>query len=203
MPKSYLKSKSYNFSIFITVFGITIFFIPIVSKIFSSFSFQLYLRNKQEIKNQQNLLGPIQIDSDLMNSSEAWGDYPVKIIIPSVKIDVAVKPSKVLGGVWEIHEDSAGYGLGSALPGRTGNSVIFAHARAGLFLPLRKIKKNDLISVQTKDDRWYSYIVVEKKEVSPDRIEVIAPTIDKTLTLFTCSGFFDLQRLIVIAKEKE
>lgn len=138
-----------------------------------------------------------------MNTSEVLGDYPIKLVIPSVKIDLIVKPSKVINGVWEIHEDSAGYGLGSALPGRKGNSVIFAHARKNFFLPLVKINKNDLISVQTKDGRWYSYVVVEKKEVNSTQVEVIAPTNDKTLTLFTCSGFIDSKRLIVVAKEKE
>lgn len=195
--------KSYSFSVFIAVLGITIFFIPVVLRVFSNFSFQLYLRGKQEIKNQVNLLGPIYVDSKLLSTAEVLEDYPVRVVIPSTKIDLEVKPSKVIGGVWEIHEDAAGFGLGSALPGREGNSVIFAHARPKLFLPLRKIKINDLISVKTKDDRWYSYVVVEKKEVSPNQIEVIAPTVDKTLTLFTCSGFVDSKRLIVVAKQKE
>lgn len=172
-------------------------------RIFFNFSFQLYLRAKQEPKNQINLFGPIHVDSRLLETAEVFDDFPVRLIIPSVKIDVPVKPSKVIAGVWELHEDAAGYGLGSALPGRFGNSVIFAHARAKLFLPLRKIKINDLISVKTRDDHWFSYTVVEKKEVDPTQIEVIAPTFDKTLTLFTCSGFVDSKRLIVVAKQKE
>ena len=47
---------------------------------------------------------------------------------------------------------------------------------------------------------WFNYTVSEIKEVIPSQIEVIAPTPDETLTLYTCSGFGDSMRLIVIAK---
>lgn len=132
--------------------------------------------------------------------SEVIGDYPVRIIIPQLKIDLAIEPSKVVDGFWEIHNDVANFGVGSSLPDENGNTVIFAHAKKKQFGPLRAIKKDYEISVQTKNGLWYTYKVVEKKEVRPYNVEVIAPTQDKTLTLFTCSGFADSKRLIVVAK---
>ena len=47
---------------------------------------------------------------------------------------------------------------------------------------------------------WYSYEVVDIKEVYPNQTEVIEETDDETLTLYTCSGFADSKRLIVVAK---
>lgn len=142
----------------------------------------------------------IFITSDLLTIGEAIGNHPVNIVIPSLKIDLPVRPSRVINGLWEIHDDSANFGIGSALPGESGNSVIFAHAREGLFYPLRNIQKDDSISVQTKDGIWFSYKVSEKKEVDPNQVEVIAPTTDSTLTLYTCTGFSDSKRLVVVAK---
>ena len=110
-----------------------------------------------------------------------------------------MKPAKVVKGKWEVFEDSAAFGLGSTEPGKAGNTVIFAHARKGLFLPLRDIKNSDKVYVMTKD-KWFAYEVKEIREVYPKQIEVIAPTTDETLTLYTCSGFADSKRLIVIAK---
>lgn len=124
---------------------------------------------------------------------------PVRILIPSVSIDLEVKPGRNINGYWEVFSDSAAWGEGSGLPGEAGNQVIYAHARRGFFLPLREIKQHDRVIILTSSD-WYKYEVEEIKEVKPTDTEVIAPTQDETLTLYTCSGFSDSKRLIVVAK---
>ena len=126
---------------------------------------------------------------------------PKRIIIPELSIDLSVKKAKVIGGYWEVFPDSAGWGEGSGLPDEAGNQVIFAHARKGLFLPLRKIEKGFSIYVLTSEG-WYDYEVIEIKEVYPNEIEVIEPTDDERLTLYTCSGFTDSKRLIVIGERR-
>ena len=125
--------------------------------------------------------------------------FPNRIVIPALSIDLEVKRAKIIDGFWEVFPDTAAWGSSSGLPGEKGNQVIFAHAREGLFLPLKGVVKGMKIYVTTKD-KWYSYEVKEIKEVTPDRIEVIAPTDTETLTLYTCSGFQDSKRLIVVAK---
>ena len=124
---------------------------------------------------------------------------PKRIVIPQISTDLEVKKSNIVGGYWEVFEDTAGWGIGSGYPGEPGNQVIFAHARDSLFLPLRSIKVGTKVYILTDSD-WYKYEVKEIKEVYPNQVEVIAPTEDETLTLYTCSGFVDAKRLIVIAK---
>jgi len=102
-------------------------------------------------------------------------------------VNLPVKEAKIVSGFWEVFPDSAGFGLGSAYPDETGNTVIFAHARQGLFLPLKDIKTGENILVLTAD-AWYSYTVAEIKEVLPSQTEVIGPTDNSILTLYTCSG---------------
>ena len=127
------------------------------------------------------------------------GKLPERIVIPALSVDIAVKRAQIKGGYWEVFPDSAGWGEGSGLPGESGNQVIFAHAREGLFLPLQKIEVGMRVYVFTESD-WYSYEVIEIKEVFPNQTEVIEPTEDERLTLYTCSGFTDSKRLIVVAK---
>jgi len=55
------------------------------------------------------------------------------------------------------------------------------------------------IYVLTKNE-WFSYEVSDVKEVLPNQTEVIKPTDDERLTLYTCSGFADTKRLIVTAR---
>ena len=124
---------------------------------------------------------------------------PTRIIIPSVSIDLPVKKALIIAGYWQVFTDSAAWGDQSGIPGRAGNQVIFAHSRSGLFLPLKDVQLGAKIYVLT-DDKSYVYEVKEMKDVKPNQIEVVAPTTDETLTLYTCSGFGDIERLIVVAK---
>lgn len=145
-----------------------------------------------------DLNSPIKISADLLKETSPQRS-PLRIIIPSQNIDIFINEAKVVNGYWEISENSASHGAGSANPGEEGNIVIFAHAREGLFLNLKNIQKNTFIYILTKDN-WYLYIVEATKEVSPSQLEVISPTKQETLTLYTCSGFLDNKRLIVTAK---
>lgn len=128
-------------------------------------------------------------------------EKPVQVIIPSITIDLSVVDAEIIDGHWEVSENFANHGMGSAYPGQIGNMVIFAHARPNLFLDLQNISENDLIYILT-DKKWYSYTVTEITQVTPDQVEVIAPTDDERITLFTCSGFADEKRLIVVGKRK-
>jgi sortase A len=127
------------------------------------------------------------------------GKLPERIVIPGISIDLPVEKAQIKGGYWEVFPDSAGWGEGSGIPGEVGNQIIFAHAREGLFLPLKKIERGSKIYIFSKLS-WFAYEVIEIKEVSPNQIEVIEPTEDERLTLYTCSGFTDSKRLIVIGK---
>jgi sortase A len=114
-------------------------------------------------------------------------------------IDLEVERSAIVDGYWKVYEDKAGWGEGSGYPGQIGNQVIFAHARKGLFLPLQSIKVGENIYVLT-DTSWFVYEVYERKEVNPNQTEVIEPTDEEILTLYTCSGYEDSNRLIVKAR---
>jgi sortase A len=107
-----------------------------------------------------------------------------------------------VNGFWELSETSASHGVGSSNPGQLGNIVIFAHARDDLFGPLRNIKQSTMIYILTQD-RWFRYEVKETKLVDPGDIQVIASTTDETLTLYTCDGFLDSNRLIITAKPQK
>lgn len=146
---------------------------------------------------------PVTVDKKFLEPTprqKAAGNPPIRVVISSLGIDLPVKEAKIVNGYWEVFTDSAGFGLGSAYPEESGNQVIFAHARAGLFAPLKDIKTGATVIVMTSD-KWYSYTVNEIREVLPSQVEVIAPTSEAVLTLYTCSGYADSKRLIVTASK--
>ncbi len=140
---------------------------------------------------------PIKINSALYTSKEVINN-PVRILIPNAGIDLKVINAPIVNGYWELSETTASYGLGSGHPGAKGNTVIFAHAREGLFYNLKDVKLGDIIYVFTKD-KWYRYKVNKIDAVYPNQTEVIQPTKNEVLTLYTCTGFTDEKRLIVTA----
>src|SRR3989344_4048345 len=81
--------------------------------------------------------------------SEEEGELPNRILISDLKIDLPVKPAKIINGYWEVFPDTAAWGEGSGLPGKPGNQVIFAHARYGLFLPLKSVKVGMKVTIKT------------------------------------------------------
>ena len=140
---------------------------------------------------------PIVISKSLF-SLQTGENVPVRILIPSASIDLPIVKAPVVNGYWELSENSASYGLGSGVPGQNGNTVIFAHARTGLFYNLKDVKVKDIVYVFSKN-KWFRYRVNKITAVYPNDTTVIQPTKNQTLTLYTCTGFDDEKRLIVTA----
>lgn len=140
---------------------------------------------------------PIKINSALLANKNKGSD-PVRILIPSAGIDLPVVNAQVINGYWELSDKTASYGVGSGYPGQKGNTVIFAHARQGLFYNLKDVKLGDTVYVFTKN-KWFRYKVNKITAVYPNETQVIMPTKNQTLTLYTCTGFYDQKRLIVQA----
>jgi len=174
--------KRYLFGLFFILFGLLYIY-----------TYPLIFQEKHEVASSKE---PIVAGQEFKKEKE---ESEVKrIIIPDLSIDLEVTPSKLINGYWETSETTASHGLGSKNPGESGNIVIFAHAREGLFLDIRGIEKDSVVYVLTKD-KWHRYKVTETSEVLPTETRVVAPTESEELTLFTCSGFFDEKRLIVKA----
>lgn len=126
-------------------------------------------------------------------------DLPERIIIPKVKIDLSVFPGKVIEEKWEIAQQGVSYLLGTGIPGRVGNVVVYGHNKRNQFGPIRWLEKEDEIKIINGKGEEFIYKVKETKIVSPNQIEVLRPTHDSTLTLYTCTGILDRQRFVVLA----
>ena len=172
-----------TFGIVILLLGLFFIFLPNILTLFP-----------QEIINRE----PILADTTFSQSS-AKDQIPTRIIIPSVSIDLPITIAPLKNGYWIPSETTASFGEGSSLPTGNSNTVIFAHAREGLFLPLRNVKEQDTVYVMTANS-YVSYTIETITEVKPTDVYTVKPTEDKRLTLFTCSGFLDQKRLLVVAK---
>lgn len=99
----------------------------------------------------------------------------------------------------------AGWILGTARPGETGNIGIAGH-RDGFFRPLKDIATGDVIELSTPGVKAL-YTVDQIEIVNPDNVGVLRPRRMPSLTLTTCYPFYFIgdapQRFIVHAVLKQ
>jgi len=128
------------------------------------------------------------------------GDLPEKVVVSRINIDLPVFPGKVVNNQWVIAETGVSYLAGTGIPGRSGNVVIYGHNKKNLFGPIRWLQKDDQIKIVNRKKEAFVYKVTETKTVTPQEIEVLMPSEDPILTLYTCDGFLDKERFVVVAK---
>ena len=152
---------------------------------------------------QGSILSFSQLPQSTNEQERDSNKLPQKITIPAHKIDLQIEGMEIVGGNWPVSTSSASYLLQSALPGEIGNVIIYGHNRSHLFGPLRWVQKGEEILLKNKKEEIFVYEVIETKVVSPDQIEVLLPTKEPTLTLYTCFGFLDAKRFVVVGRLKE
>jgi LPXTG-site transpeptidase (sortase) family protein len=130
------------------------------------------------------------------------GEIPVWIKSYPLGVDVSVQRSQVKDGIWQVFPDSASYLESSARIGEGGNIIIYGHNKDRILGPIRWAKEGTLFELFDNEGQKYIYEVFKVDIVSPDNLTYILPTSEETLTLYTCTGFLDSKRFVVVAKRK-
>jgi sortase A len=135
------------------------------------------------------------------------------IVIPKISANVKVIPEvdsqDPAAFKWALTRGVA-HVQGTALPSRSGNTVIFSHSSANfweasrynaIFYLLSNLETGDSIYLFYQGEK-YHYLVAEKKKVKPEEVSLLEKnTPEKTLTLI--AGWPPgtiLNRLVIIAK---
>lgn len=124
---------------------------------------------------------------------------PKRIIIESLGIDLPIIPSRIHDDNWETTDQGASYLVSSPIPGEIGNSIVYAHNWTSLFGNLTSILPGDLVKVEFDDGSIREFEVKSTSTVSPETYSILAPTADKRITLYTCTGFLDSERFVAVA----
>ncbi|KKS95017.1 MAG: Sortase family protein [Microgenomates group bacterium GW2011_GWC1_43_13] len=127
-------------------------------------------------------------------------DIPVEIIIPSVEIDLPVEAGQIKDGVWLTSDSAATFLNTSTVPGSGGNTVIYGHNKKVILGNLPYLSLGQKIIVKTQSGKIHTYEVFQKDFVGPDRVDLVSPTSSAELTVYTCWGLFDSQRVVVKAR---
>jgi len=114
-----------------------------------------------------------------------------RIRLPRLGIDLPIAEGDVERDVvvQQTPENFAFHFPGTAIPGTSGNTYIYAHARRGMFLSLWSARVGDHVSITTPAGGELKFVVTEvHPRVPPADTSWIQPTDDERLTLQTSTG---------------
>ena len=114
-----------------------------------------------------------------------------RIQVPRLGIDLPIAEGDVERDVvvQQTPENFAFHFPGTAIPGASGNSYIYAHARRGMFLSLWNARVGDQVTVTTPAGAALKFVITEvHPRVSPEDTSWIQPSGDERLTLQTSTG---------------
>lgn len=156
-----------------------------------------------QISEAKYTLSPTDNKSlNIIPEKEDEAVIPAQIIIPDLGLDLPVEEGHIENGTWTLNDHSALYAQGStSLNTEHGNTIVYAHAREGLFKHLRSLKKGSKIRVIGSDGQEYLYKVIEGEVIKPEEIKKIMKIGKHNLTLFTCDGPDDKYRLLIRARK--
>ena len=137
-------------------------------------------------------------EGSLELAGNRFSDSLFTIHIPSAQIQLPAYSSSIVGTTWQTTKRGISYLSTSPLPGERGNSVLYAHNWPNLLGNLREVKPGDAVFV-TRGDKTTRFIVRFVAVVGPQERSVYAASNDRRLTLYTCTGFLDRDRLVVTA----
>lgn len=118
---------------------------------------------------------------------------PIHIKAYPVGVDVDIKPAVITKGVWPVFPDTAGYVINN------NNVIIYGHNKNNVLGPIRWISLGTIIEIKTSDGKLHKYKVEKVDTIDPDNLSYIEKKDEETLTVYTCTGFLDSKRLVVVA----
>lgn len=131
---------------------------------------------------------------------KAGNQTPKTLEIPSINVDLPIFPSKIKGKTWQTTTIGVSYLATTPIPGNKGNSVIYGHNWTSLLGSLPKVTPGQDVFITMQNGERRRFKVEYTAIVSPSQTYIIDNTPDTRITIYTCTGFLDSKRFVVVAK---
>ncbi len=128
------------------------------------------------------------------------GSKPLRISIPKIERELQISDGFVTDNRWTVARSGVSYLTTSGGLGQAGNVVLYGHNTKDVLGGLWKVQNGDIVEVAASDGKVYKYEIFERKEVKPNAVEILDNVGDSRLTIYTCSGFLDTARFVVVGK---
>ena len=148
--------------------------------------------------NPQNLAFNIEVAATETNKVSS--SKPVGIVINSINLSLPITESEIKDNKWQSSGNSISYLKTSSIPGENGNSILYGHNWPNLLGNLKTTKPGEIITIIYSDSSSKNFEIEYTTIVDPSETSILKNSEDKRITLYTCTGFLDSKRLVVVAK---
>lgn len=125
---------------------------------------------------------------------------PTKIYIPKLQRTLDISDGYVENNRWKVATTGVSYLTTSGTIGKVGNAVIYGHNTTNILGGLWMVQTGDFVEVTDNNGKVYKYEIFERKEIKPSEVEILNQTNDARLTIYTCSGFLDSARFVIVGR---
>ena len=119
--------------------------------------------------------------------------------IEGAGISLPIFPVELNNGRWTASTAGVSYLASSAIPGEIGNSILYGHNWPNLLGNLTQVKPGMQVTVGFIAAATQTFTVISTSTVTPDQTHILNPSTDRRLTIYTCTGFLDSKRFVVVA----
>ncbi len=127
-------------------------------------------------------------------------NLPVEIQIPTVHMDLPIRETTITHNTWQIADAGVSHLALSSRPGEHGPIILYSHNTNDRFGPIRWLREGQAIQLLTDDKTVHTYTIIKTTDIDPTKTAIFFSEKGETLFLYTCDGFADLQRFVIIAK---
>ncbi|MCA9349736.1 sortase [Candidatus Saccharibacteria bacterium] len=155
-----------------------------------------YQEYKVTGENQEQLA---QLEQDASFEQEYIPAKPAQIKIERLGVDLKVLDGEydVTNSTWTLSQDSAHYALQTSLPNFDyGNTLIYGHNLDNIFGSLKDLIIGDILILSDSSGVEITYKFVGFDLLTPNDTSIFYYQGDPQLSLLTCHGLFDSERLL-------
>jgi hypothetical protein len=134
-------------------------------------------------------------------SSTPQTEVPTTISVGQIN-HLQVTQGEISEGQWSLNRDKAMFLKNGGQINKPGNVIIYGHDTDQVLGKLFRINYTDQITLTSSTGKTYIYKIDMIKKVWPTEVSILnQPANINQLTVFTCEGLFDSQRLVIVAHQ--
>lgn len=126
--------------------------------------------------------------------------YPTRIIIPRLELSVPLFALPYTDERWAVPTGGAAVLTNPEAVGALGQ-VIYGHNWKSIFGNLNQAKVGDVLATEQSTGQRQLYTVTEVFTTDAKDRSALARGNEKSLLVYTCSGWLDSQRVVVVAEQ--
>lgn len=119
---------------------------------------------------------------------------PTLLTIPALNVELSISPAQKIENQWAIDSKT----LSAIAPASEQLGwVIYGHNWPNLLGPLHAVNTGDHFEITFSDEVRRTYTVIGTTVVNPQQEEILLQVPNNHVLVYTCTGFFDRERLVV------